>query len=98
MQQVDALSGTDGMIALLRAFIHAGSRFDIDVKVATPVVGPGGRHLLFTIGETSAALTIAQTQWLGDNLVGQMRDIDLQNFGRFMLRVLADTPGVYGAH
>jgi hypothetical protein len=96
--QIDARSGTEGMIALLLAFARAGEEFQINVMVATPVEGPDGYHLLFTVGDTTAAMTVRQTQWLANLLVNDPQDGDLRNLGRLMFEVLAEAPGPHGAH
>lgn len=102
--QVDALHGRAGMFALLRAFREAGREFSLGVMVAVPVNEPDGRHrLLFSIGETTAAMTVAEAQWFAGNLIensgglGQLSD-DLEQFGRIMISIIAEAPGPHGMH
>jgi hypothetical protein len=103
MFHVDALKGRDGMIALMEAFRVAGGEFNLGVMVAVPVGSSEGYHLLFTIGETTAAMTLAETKWLSDTLIqntsgfGQLSS-DLQSFGRMLASILAESPGPHGTH
>jgi hypothetical protein len=96
--QIDATSGMEGMIALLRAFARAPQEFQMGVMVATPADGLSGYHLLFTVGDTTAAMTIDQTQWLANLLVNDPHDTDLRKLGRLMFEILAEAPGAHGAH
>jgi hypothetical protein len=101
--QINALRGRDGMYALMEAWRHAGQEFELGVMVATPVESAEGYHLLFTIGETTAAMTLAETKWLADSLIEKTGPFgplgrDLQSFGRMMLAILAEAPGPHGVH
>ena len=100
--QVEALRGHVGMMALLRAFYEAGRVFQMQTMVAVPIEeGRGAYHLLFTIGDTTAALSLAETQWFADQLIHQSAGPaagDLERFGRMMLSILAESPGAHGVH
>jgi len=92
------------MLALLRAFRDAGREFNLGVMVAVPVNGPDGRYrLLFSIGETTAAMTVGEAQWFADNLIehsggmGQLSE-DLEQFGRMVVSIIAEAPGPHGMH
>jgi hypothetical protein len=102
--RIDALRGQAGMLALLRAFRDAGRVFEIETMIAVPVEGSqGGYHLLFTIGSTTAALSLPETRWFADGLINvsglpEAEAHDLERFGRMMLSILAESPGPHGAH
>ena len=101
--RIDALRGQVGMMALLRAFRDAGPVFELETMIAIPVEGSQGYHLLFTIGSTTAALSLPETRWFADGLInaaGLPDSVahDLERFGRMMLSILAESPGPHGAH
>lgn len=102
--QVDALTGYDGMLALLEAYRDASQEFELSVSVGIAIVGGSpGRCLLLTIGRTTAALSVHETQWMANALINQSGGLgslsdDLQRFGRTLLEVLAEAPGVHGVH
>ena len=104
MLTVDALKGRDGMIALIEAFRVAGAEFDLGVMLAVPVDSSDGYHLLFTIGETTAAMTLAETKWLSETLIentggfGRGLSRDLQSFGRMLATIVEEQPGPHGVH
>lgn len=101
---IKALLGQAGIQALVCAYTGATAEFELAVTVATPVDRPdGGRIFVFTIGETAAALTLTETQWLADTLLhrsGGMGGLsaNLEQFGRVIIDVLASVPGAHGAH
>lgn len=101
--RISALCGRVGMVALLRAFDEAGREFDIVAVVATPHGEAGrARHLVVTIGGTTAALSFSETRWFADCLIHQPRGpaaADLECFGRLLLTMLAESPpGPHGLH
>jgi hypothetical protein len=103
--RTEALRGHVGMLALLRAFRLAGQVFHLETMMAVPVeTGRGAHHLLFTIGDTTAALTLPEVQWYADQLIDHPTGIDadtagdMERFGRMMLSILAEQPGPHGAH
>jgi hypothetical protein len=104
MPPIRALRGEEGMQALVCAYTDARAEFDLAVTVATPIDGGAiGSLFVFTIGETSAALTFAETEWLADTLLhrsGGMGGLsaNLEQFGRVIIDVLASVPGAHGAH
>jgi hypothetical protein len=103
MFHVEALKGRDGMIALMEAFRVAGDEFDLGVICAVPVDSSVGYHLLFTIGTTTAAMTLTETKWLSETLIQNTSGLgrlsrDLQSFGRMLASILAEAPGPHGTH
>ena len=56
------------MIALLEAWRDAGDKFTLSVICATAIDGPE-YHILLTIGETTAAMTRNEVEWLGNSLI-----------------------------
>jgi hypothetical protein len=102
--RIDALRGHVGMMALLRAFRDAGRAFELETMIAVPVeASQGDYHLLFTIGSTTAALSLTETRWFANELInvsGLTGDTagDVERFGRMMLSVLAESPGPHGVH
>ena len=102
--QIDALRGHVGMLALLRAFHEAGQVFELETMIAVPVEGEGrgAFHLLFTIGDTTAALSLPETRWFADQLINQLsrhpQGADCVRFGRMLLSILAESPGPHGPH
>ena len=103
--RIDALTGHVGMLALLRAFHEAGQTFEVEALIAVPVeAGRGAFHLLFTIGDTTAALSLPEVRWFADQLTGSTVGVpaplagDMARFGRLMLSVLAEAPGPHGLH
>lgn len=104
MPTISVLRGDAGMQALVCAYTDTTTDFDLAVTVAVPIDGGAdGRIFVFTIGETAAALTSAETQWLADTLLqrsGGMGALsaNLEQFGRVIIDVLASVPGAHGAH
>lgn len=100
--RIEALRGHVGMLALLRAFHEAGRDYELRAIAAVSVEeARGAYHLLFRIGETTAALSLPETQWFADQLInhwgGPMAG-DMERLGRAMLSMLADAPGPHGVH
>ena len=96
MMILEARSGRAGMIALLEAWRDAGDKFTLSVICATAIDGPE-YHILLTIGETTAAMTRNEVEWLGNSLIDRSGNLgqltsDLQHFGRIILSILADAP------
>src|SRR4029077_9137462 len=101
--QVEALHGRDGMMALLRAFHEAADTFMLDVVVVVPVEGAMAYHLVYTIGDTRAAMTAREAEWFVDMLINHSGGMgpwseELERFGRMMRQTLADVPGRHGVH
>lgn len=100
--RIKALSGIVGMMALVRAFYDAGRAFEMETMYAVPVEAKLGPHFLFTIGDTTAALSLRETQWFADQLIELAAPgpvtADLQRFGRMMLAILAEAPGPHGVN
>lgn len=101
--RIEALRGHVGMMALLRAFHEAEDAIDLRTMIAVPVEeGRGGYHLVFTIGETTAALSLPETRWFADQLINHLSRHpaagDTERLGRILLAILAESPGPHGMH
>jgi len=104
--RIECLQGPAGMYALIRAFDQASQDFELGIVVATlPGSSLTDCHLLFTIGDMTAALTVTETRWLAEKLineppVSENAEVkhDFQRFGRVLLSVAADVPGPHGVH
>lgn len=104
IKQITAAGGWFGINALLQAFLTAGPEFEIDVLIGTIEGGPPGHHIVFTIGEVTSVMTIAQADRLVDMLINQaggfspgLQD-DFAKLGKLMQSILAAAPGVHGVH
>lgn len=96
---ITAIGGTAGMGALLSAFDRARDKFELTVVSALPIDGSREAMLLFTIGETTAALTFVEASTLAAVLIdGSRAGGHLEQFGRVLNEALAHVPGQHGAH
>lgn len=102
--QIEALCGHVGMLALWRAFAGAGPTIEVKTLIAVPIEGRGAFHLLFTIGDTTAALSLSEVQWFADQLMHPPRGMgegmagSMEALGRMMLSMLVEAPGPHGVH